>query len=166
MCWERIWADLPGMSHDSGYLCFMLWQVNPKMILTLTASIMYWSLQQPVEEMDISPSPATASTITDRSTTSSINGEDESSSLCGEVLNLSLDDTASDTTVSSVIENERDLIWPTRRLISIMMLECFLQQKYINWKNKKANFYAVRSVVNISAQIVDAANPQQNASFW
>ncbi|KAL0550148.1 hypothetical protein IC582_014648 [Cucumis melo] len=85
-------------------------EVNPKMILTLTASIMYWSLQQPVEEMDISPSPATASTITDRSTTSSINGEDESSSLCGEVLNLSLDDTASDTTVSSVIENERDLI--------------------------------------------------------
>ncbi|KGN56064.1 fimbrin-1 [Cucumis sativus] len=85
-------------------------EVNPKMILTLTASIMYWSLQQPVDEIDISPSPATASTITDRSTTSSINGEDESSSLCGEVLNLSLDDTASDTTVSSVIENERDLI--------------------------------------------------------
>ncbi|XP_038905143.1 fimbrin-1-like [Benincasa hispida] len=85
-------------------------EVNPKMILTLTASIMYWSLQQPAEEMDISPSPATASTITDRSTTSSINGEDESSSLCGEVLNLSLDDTASDTTVSSVVENERDLM--------------------------------------------------------
>ncbi|CAK9321783.1 unnamed protein product [Citrullus colocynthis] len=85
-------------------------EVNPKMILTLTASIMYWSLQQPVEEMDISPSPATASTITDRSTTSSINGEDESSSLCGEVLNLNLDDTASDTTVSSVVENERDLM--------------------------------------------------------
>ncbi|XP_022158569.1 fimbrin-1-like [Momordica charantia] len=84
-------------------------EVNPKMILTLTASIMYWSLQQPVEELDASPSPATASTITDRSTTSSINGEDESSSLCGEVLNLSIDDTASDTTVSSVVENERDL---------------------------------------------------------
>ncbi|KAG7015552.1 Fimbrin-5 [Cucurbita argyrosperma subsp. argyrosperma] len=74
------------------------------------ASIMYWSLQQPVEEIDISPSPATASTITDMSTTSSINGEDESSSLCGEVLNLNLDDTGSDTTVSSVIENERDLM--------------------------------------------------------
>ncbi|XP_022932258.1 fimbrin-1-like [Cucurbita moschata] len=85
-------------------------EVNPKMILTLTASIMYWSLQQPVEEIDISPSPATASTITDMSTTSSINGEDESSSLCGEVLNLNLDDTGSDTTVSSVIENERDLM--------------------------------------------------------
>ena len=88
----------------------MVWQVNPKMILTLTASIMYWSLQQPVEEVDISRSPATASTITDMSTTSSINGEDESSSLCSEVLNLSLDDTASDTTVSSVVENEGDLM--------------------------------------------------------
>lgn len=85
-------------------------EVNQKMILTLTASIMYWSLQQPVEDMEASASPATASTITDRSTTSSINGEDESSSLCGEVLNLSLDDTASDTTVSSVVENERDLM--------------------------------------------------------
>ncbi|KAG6596927.1 Fimbrin-1, partial [Cucurbita argyrosperma subsp. sororia] len=85
-------------------------EVNPKMILTLTASIMYWSLQQPVEEVDISRSPATASTITDMSTTSSINGEDESSSLCSEVLNLSLDDTASDTTVSSVVENEGDLM--------------------------------------------------------
>lgn len=27
-------------------LSILLWQVNPKMILTLTASIMYWSLQR------------------------------------------------------------------------------------------------------------------------
>ncbi|XP_075522991.1 fimbrin-1-like [Primulina tabacum] len=33
-------------------------EVNQKMILILTASIMYWSLQQPVEESNSSPSPA------------------------------------------------------------------------------------------------------------
>lgn len=124
---------------------FMLWQVNQKMILTLTASIMYWSLQQPVEDMEASASPATASTITDRSTTSSINGEDESSSLCGEVLNLSLDDTASDTTVSSVVENERDLMWPTSH--SVMML--WVSLRYIGvidlkMNKKKANFLLLK----------------------
>lgn len=72
----------------------MLWQVNQKMILMLTASIMYWSLQQSVEE--ISPSPAavntpdasgassigiksypspTLSTTPDASPTHSVNGE-------------------------------------------------------------------------------------------
>lgn len=35
-------------------------EVNQKMILTLTASIMYWSLQQPVDEQ-LSPSPAASS---------------------------------------------------------------------------------------------------------
>ncbi|KAL2466951.1 Fimbrin-5 [Abeliophyllum distichum] len=35
-------------------------EVNQKMILTLTASIMYWSLQQPVDEQS-SPSPAASS---------------------------------------------------------------------------------------------------------
>ena len=32
----------------------LYWQVNQKMILTLTASIMYWSLQQPVYDSDSS----------------------------------------------------------------------------------------------------------------
>ncbi|KAK4439741.1 Fimbrin-5 [Sesamum alatum] len=38
-------------------------EVNQKMILTLTASVMYWSLQQPVEDSESSaaPSPATIS---------------------------------------------------------------------------------------------------------
>ncbi|CAI9760390.1 unnamed protein product [Fraxinus pennsylvanica] len=36
-------------------------QVNQKMILSLTASIMYWSLQQPVEESDSSQSPGASS---------------------------------------------------------------------------------------------------------
>ncbi|KZV36203.1 fimbrin-1 [Dorcoceras hygrometricum] len=36
-------------------------EVNQKMILILIASIMYWSLQQPVEESDSSPSPAAIS---------------------------------------------------------------------------------------------------------
>jgi len=77
------------------------------MLLTLTASIMYWSLQKAVEEAESAPSPASASsssTITDASPAPSINGEDEISSLCGEVSNFSIDDAASDT--SSLVEND------------------------------------------------------------
>ncbi|KAF7145761.1 hypothetical protein RHSIM_Rhsim04G0015900 [Rhododendron simsii] len=73
-------------------------QVNQKMILTLTASIMYWSLQQSVEDSDSSPSPAL-----------SVNSEDESF-LGGEVSNLTIDDAASDTTVSSQFENEDPIV--------------------------------------------------------
>ncbi|RVW70228.1 Fimbrin-5 [Vitis vinifera] len=87
-------------------------EVNQKMILTLTASIMYWSLQQPVEELETSSSPAdaattasTTSTTPDASPSASVNGEDESS-LSGEISNLIIDDAASDTTVSSQVENE------------------------------------------------------------
>ncbi|TQD86430.1 hypothetical protein C1H46_028033 [Malus baccata] len=68
-------------------------EVNQKMLLTLTASIMFWSLQQPVDDTERLPSPVDASPAT------SISGEDEScSSLGGEISNLSIDDTASDTT--------------------------------------------------------------------
>ncbi|XP_059666483.1 fimbrin-1-like [Cornus florida] len=85
-------------------------EVNQKMILTLTASIMYWCLQQPVEESESSPSPSpsaspAATTTPDASPAPSINDEDESS-LSGEVSTLTIDDTASDTTVSSQVENE------------------------------------------------------------
>ncbi|KAJ7963710.1 putative Fimbrin [Quillaja saponaria] len=78
-------------------------EVNQKMILTLVASIMYWSLQQLVEDAESSPSPATTGDV---SPAPSISGEDESSSLSGEVSNLSFDDATSDTTVSSQVENE------------------------------------------------------------
>ena len=82
------------------------------MILTLTASVMYWSLQQGAEELETSPSPtdaattaSTTSTTPDASPSTSVNGEDESS-LNGEISNLIIDDAASDTTVSSQVENE------------------------------------------------------------
>lgn len=96
--------DLPIMA-----IYFVEPQVNQKMLLMLTASIMYWSLQKAVEEAESSPSPAdtsSCSTITDASPAPSINGEDEISSLCGEVSVLSFDDAASDSTVSSLVENE------------------------------------------------------------
>ncbi|KAK2987063.1 hypothetical protein RJ640_004789 [Escallonia rubra] len=83
-------------------------EVNQKMILTLTASIMYWSLQQPVEESESSPSPATATTP-DASPAPSISGEDESS-LGGDFSSLTIDDAASDTTVSSQVENEESAL--------------------------------------------------------
>ena len=89
----------------------MVWQVNQKMILTLTSSIMYWCLQHAAEEGETTLSPAAngnGSTYTsDASPAPSISGEDETSSLCGEVSNLTIDDAASDITVSSSqFENE------------------------------------------------------------
>ncbi|KAJ7960852.1 putative Fimbrin [Quillaja saponaria] len=82
--------------------------VNQKMILTLVASIMYWSLQQQIKDAELSPSPATTATTAtpDESPAPSVSGEDESSSLSGEVSSLSFDDATSDTTVSSVVEND------------------------------------------------------------
>uniref|UniRef100_A0A5B6ZPQ4 Calponin-homology (CH) domain-containing protein n=1 Tax=Davidia involucrata TaxID=16924 RepID=A0A5B6ZPQ4_DAVIN len=52
-------------------------EVNQKMILTLTASIMYWSLQQKVEESESSPA-------------SSVGGENEVAA-AGDISNLSID---------------------------------------------------------------------------
>lgn len=77
------------------------------MILTLAASIMYWSLQQQTEDADSFPSPV--STVTDvtpeASPAPSVCGDDETySSLTGDFSNLSVDDTTSDTTVSSQLE--------------------------------------------------------------
>ncbi|XP_047334679.1 fimbrin-1-like [Impatiens glandulifera] len=64
-------------------------EVNQKMILTLTASIMYWSLlQQPTGESESSPTP-------------SVSGED---SISANEANSNIDDSASDITVSSQIE--------------------------------------------------------------
>lgn len=100
-------SNFQGTNH--GHIYLMSWQVNQKMLLILTASLMYWSLQKAVEEADSYPSPAdgsSCSTITDASPAPSISGEDEISSLCGEVSNLSMDDAASDTTVSSLVEND------------------------------------------------------------
>ncbi|GMH25498.1 hypothetical protein Nepgr_027341 [Nepenthes gracilis] len=72
-------------------------EVNQKMILTLTASIMYWCLQQPVEDAESSPSQAAdAATTTDVSSAPSINSEDESS-VCGEISALTLDDAPNPT---------------------------------------------------------------------
>lgn len=82
-------------------------EVNQKMILTLAASIMYWSLQQQTEDNDSFPSPASTLTTNtpEASPAPSVCGEDESySSLNGDFSNLSVDDTTSDTTVSSQLE--------------------------------------------------------------
>uniref|UniRef100_A0A2P2LHB2 Calponin-homology (CH) domain-containing protein n=1 Tax=Rhizophora mucronata TaxID=61149 RepID=A0A2P2LHB2_RHIMU len=92
-------------------------EVNQKMILTLAASVMYWSLQKAAEDGESSPSPANGSTCTstpdaspapstpDASPAPSISGEEESSSLASDVSNLNIDDTASNDTVSSQVEN-------------------------------------------------------------
>lgn len=86
------------------------------MILTLMASIMYWSLQQQevVEAGESSPTPSsdtTTSTITtasEPSSTSSVNDEDEISSISGDVSSLNIDDNASDSTMSSQVESEEE----------------------------------------------------------
>ncbi|GMJ05056.1 fimbrin 1, ARABIDOPSIS THALIANA FIMBRIN 1 [Hibiscus trionum] len=86
-------------------------EVNQKMILTLTASVMYWCLQHAADEGEaaLSPSNGNGSTTytSDASPAPSISGEDERSSLCGEISSLTMDDAASDITVSSSqCENE------------------------------------------------------------
>ncbi|GMY09753.1 fimbrin-5-like [Fagus crenata] len=78
-------------------------EVNQKMILILTASIMYWSLQQPAEESE--SSPAEESNVPDASPTASVDGERETA-LAGEVSNLAIDDAASDTALSPEVQNE------------------------------------------------------------
>ncbi|CAK7324560.1 unnamed protein product [Dovyalis caffra] len=87
-------------------------EVNHKMILTLAASIMYWSLQKEMEdgESSLSPSNGTCTATLDASPTPSISGEDEISSLGGEVSNLNIDGAVFDTTVSSQLENEESLV--------------------------------------------------------
>ncbi|XP_010545257.1 PREDICTED: fimbrin-1 isoform X2 [Tarenaya hassleriana] len=90
-------------------------EVNQKMILILTASIMYWSLQQ--QSSDSSDSSSTHSTTTTCNSTASspapsVTGDDEVSSFSGEVSSLAIDadnngDSASDiTSVSSQHETE------------------------------------------------------------
>ncbi|KAK9285848.1 hypothetical protein L1049_025049 [Liquidambar formosana] len=78
-------------------------EVNQKMILTLTASIMYWSLQQPVGESE--STPAEGDKIPDASPTASMDSENETV-LAGEVSNLAIDDAVSDTALSPQAGNE------------------------------------------------------------
>ncbi|KAF5459489.1 hypothetical protein F2P56_023430 [Juglans regia] len=81
-------------------------EVNQKMILILTASIMYWSLQQPAEESESNPSEE--SNTPDASSAASMDGDRETA-LASEVSNLAVNDAASDTadtTPSQVVENE------------------------------------------------------------
>ncbi|XVE80461.1 hypothetical protein DITRI_Ditri14bG0141500 [Diplodiscus trichospermus] len=89
-------------------------EVNQKMILTLTASIMYWCLQNAAEENEtnLSPGNDNGSTYTsDASPAPSISGEEESFSLCGEISSLTIDDASSDITVSSSqFENEDTIV--------------------------------------------------------
>ncbi|XWS09729.1 hypothetical protein CRYUN_Cryun39dG0014300 [Craigia yunnanensis] len=90
-------------------------EVNQKMILTLTASIMYWCFQHAAAEKGettLSPANGNGSTYTsDASPAPSISGEDDTSSLCGEVSNLIIDEADSDITVSSSqFENEDTIV--------------------------------------------------------
>ncbi|XP_076949055.1 fimbrin-1-like [Bidens hawaiensis] len=69
-------------------------EVNQKMILMLTASLMYWSLQQSKDEAESSPS--SIADTPEGSPEASIN-EDDDSQAGPEISNLSIDDVASET---------------------------------------------------------------------
>lgn len=77
-------------------------EANQKMILTLSASIMYWSLQQPG---DSESSAADDSDVPAASPPASGNGEKEEV-LVGEVSNLTVDDAVSDATESTHVEEK------------------------------------------------------------
>lgn len=98
-------------------------QVNQKMILILTASIMYWSLQKQSSssssecsssssDSSSTHSTTTTCTSTDASPAPSVTGEDEVSSLNGEVSSLAIEedndaDSLSDiTSVSEETDNQ------------------------------------------------------------
>ncbi|CAK9133394.1 unnamed protein product [Ilex paraguariensis] len=70
-------------------------EVNQKMILTLTASIMYWSLQQ---------TPTEDNKVADAFPPTSRDGDDEAVAV-GELSNSSIDDPASNTTLSPRVGN-------------------------------------------------------------
>ncbi|XVE78366.1 hypothetical protein DITRI_Ditri13aG0139100 [Diplodiscus trichospermus] len=78
-------------------------EVNQKMMLTLTASIMYWSLQQQVAESEDGEVP-------DESSTSPKEGKNETD-LAREVSSLDIDDSVSDTVkndeISTKMESEQ-----------------------------------------------------------
>ncbi|CAM8986918.1 unnamed protein product [Rhodiola kirilowii] len=87
-------------------------QVNHKMTLILTAIIMYWSMQQGTEDLDMCPSPSdTTTTSPNASPAPSISGDDYSS-FNGEISNITfhdggiLDDASSETTVSLLPINQ------------------------------------------------------------
>lgn len=69
-------------------------QVNQKMILTLTASIMFWSLQQPGGELDSVPTSPNESPLATR------DGED-ASVLGGEASKLTIDDRDSSQNIET-----------------------------------------------------------------
>ncbi|GMI79418.1 hypothetical protein like AT5G55400 [Hibiscus trionum] len=88
-------------------------EVNQKMMLTLTASIMCWCLQNSPEEAEAGNDYGSAYT-SDASPAPSVVGEDESSSLCGEISSLNIEDITSDITASpSQIENGDDIVEET-----------------------------------------------------
>ncbi|GER32418.1 fimbrin 1 [Striga asiatica] len=78
-------------------------EVNQKMILTLTASIMYWSLQQPAEESDSSPAAMSRGPSPEPPETLTPGAEDDSSTV-SEISHLTIDDdvatAASEDTVT------------------------------------------------------------------
>ncbi|KAJ4730151.1 putative Fimbrin [Melia azedarach] len=78
-------------------------EVNQKMILILTASIMYWSLQQQTEDSDSTPTDDVG--ILDPSLVVSVDGDSEIA-LSSEVSNLAINEAASDPIVSQQVESE------------------------------------------------------------
>jgi plastin-1 len=79
-------------------------EVNQKMILILTASIMYWSLQRHSRESSDSSSTqstTTTCTSTASSPAPSVTEEEEVSSLSGEVTSLAVGDAVSEITTVS-----------------------------------------------------------------
>lgn len=82
-------------------------EVNQKMILMLTASIMYWSLQQSRDDSESESSPAPVLEIPEASPESSVSGDqDDDKSTSGvEISKLSIDDVASDDMVMSSVES-------------------------------------------------------------
>nr|AGB97977.1 fimbrin 1 [Lilium longiflorum] len=80
-------------------------EVNQKMILTLTASIMYWSLQQPADRAE----PSVSSELSaDDANSQKAHSDGEDGSITESISSLTLDDAASDTSQGESGKAEND----------------------------------------------------------
>ncbi|KAG1327304.1 Fimbrin-5 [Cocos nucifera] len=118
-------------------------EVNQKMILTLTASIMYWSLQQPganSEAPSETPEPAAVSepSTEDPASEKSPSDKEDESVVADNISNLSVDDAASDI---SQIENGNDAIRESGRKFRRAKFEEPLNAKRLGHPLALTKFY-------------------------
>lgn len=117
-CWQKFLSNSFSSLNQRPKCQFIYlhWQVNQKMILTLTASIMYWSLQQqPAETSESAVPTETAAEPTELSTEDTPSeiippsSDHDKNVVTERVSNLAVDNAISVTSETSRAENENSI---------------------------------------------------------